>query len=139
MLIAKNMLHSMETMGDRLRAARMQKYASANKAAEALGIPASTYRAHENGQNEFSPEEAERYARKFGSSAAFLLTGEARNGHSIDVAQPPRDQAVKLWELFGEVLKLEPGDAEQIVDLIESRLKQFNRRRAPRVRSTTGD
>lgn len=38
-------------------------------------MSASTYRAHENGQNEFGPEEAERYARKFGTTAAYLLTG----------------------------------------------------------------
>ena len=66
----------METMGDRLRAARSRaNFTSATKAAEALGVSASTYRAHENGQNEFGPEEADRYARKFGTTAAYLLTG----------------------------------------------------------------
>lgn len=66
----------MESMGDRLRAARLTKFDSANKAAAALGVSGSTYRAHENGQNEFGPEEAERYARKFGTTAAYLLTGD---------------------------------------------------------------
>lgn len=66
----------MKTMGERLRAARSAKYSSAAKAADALSVSASTYRAHENGQNEFNPEEAERYGRKFGVSAAYLLTGE---------------------------------------------------------------
>lgn len=66
----------METMGDRLRAARARaNFTSATKAAEALGVSASTYRAHENGQNDFGTEEAERYARKFGTTAAYLLTG----------------------------------------------------------------
>ncbi|RWC29816.1 MAG: helix-turn-helix transcriptional regulator [Mesorhizobium sp.] len=66
----------METMGDRLRAARERAgYRSAAKAAEALGISPSTFRAHENGQNEFGPVEAERYARRFGTTAAHLLTG----------------------------------------------------------------
>lgn len=65
-------------MGDRLRAARIAaKFTSATKAADALGVSASTYRAHENGQNEFGPEEAERYARKFGTTAAHLLTGDS--------------------------------------------------------------
>jgi phage repressor protein C with HTH and peptisase S24 domain len=67
---------AMNTMGERLRAAREAKYRSAAKAAVALGINASTYRAHENGQNEFNPEEAERYGRKFGVTAAYLLTGD---------------------------------------------------------------
>lgn len=67
---------AMTTMGERLRKVREAKYPSAAKAAAALGVSASTYRAHENGQNEFSPEEAERYGRKFGVSAAYLLTGE---------------------------------------------------------------
>lgn len=67
---------AMENMGDRLRAARLlARYSSASKAAEALGVSASTYRAHENGQNEFGPEEAEHYARKFNTTAAHLLTG----------------------------------------------------------------
>jgi phage repressor protein C with HTH and peptisase S24 domain len=69
----------METMGDRLRAARLlARFSSAAKAAEALGVSASTYRAHENGQNEFGPEEAEHYARKFGTTAAHLLTGNGK-------------------------------------------------------------
>lgn len=63
------------TMGERLRSAREKKYKSASKAAEALGISASTYRAHENGQNDFGPEEAEQYARAFGANAGWLLTG----------------------------------------------------------------
>lgn len=63
-------------MGERLRAARENAgYSSAQKAAEAIGISASTFRAHENGQNEFGPVEAERYARRFGTTAAHLLTG----------------------------------------------------------------
>lgn len=77
----------METMGDRLRAARLKKYDSANKAAVVLGVTPSTYRAHENGQNEFGPEEAERYGRKFGVSAAYLLTGD-RSGRLVETFDP---------------------------------------------------
>ncbi|PST19298.1 phage repressor protein [Rhizobium sp. JAB6] len=66
-----------KSMGERLRAAReAANYPSATKAAEALGVSLSTYRAHENGQNEFSAEVANRYAKKFGTTAAYLLTGE---------------------------------------------------------------
>lgn len=70
----------METMGERLRIARQGKFDSANKAATALGVSPSTYRAHENGQNDYGPEEAERYGRKFGVSAAYLLTGHGPRG-----------------------------------------------------------
>ncbi|MCZ4500992.1 MAG: hypothetical protein JWQ74_3547 [Marmoricola sp.] len=67
----------MQTMGERLRAAReAANYSSATKAAESLGVSVSTYRAHENGQNDFAPDVAEQYARKFGTSAAYLMTGE---------------------------------------------------------------
>ncbi|MFK0163511.1 XRE family transcriptional regulator [Rhizobium sp. NPDC090279] len=66
-----------KSMGERLRAAReAANYPSATKAAEALGVSLSTYRAHENGQNEFNAEIANRYAKKFGTTAAYLLTGE---------------------------------------------------------------
>ncbi|WFU07662.1 S24 family peptidase [Rhizobium sp. CB3090] len=66
-----------KSMGERLKAAReAANYPSATKAAEALGIGLSTYRAHENGQNEFGPEIADRYAKKFGTTAGYLLTGE---------------------------------------------------------------
>jgi len=68
-----------KSMGERLRAAReAANYPSATKAAEALGVSLSTYRAHENGQNEFSAEVANRYAKKFGTTAAYLLTGEGQ-------------------------------------------------------------
>jgi phage repressor protein C with HTH and peptisase S24 domain len=69
-------VRGMETMGERLRAARERKFSSASKAAEAMGVSASTYRAHENGQNDFGPEEADLYAKKFGTSAGYLLTGK---------------------------------------------------------------
>lgn len=66
-----------KSMGERLRAAReAANYPSATKAAAALGVSLSTYRAHENGQNEFSTEIANRYAKKFGTTAGYLLTGE---------------------------------------------------------------
>ncbi|WP_297323491.1 LexA family transcriptional regulator [uncultured Bartonella sp.] len=67
----------MDTMGQRLRNARIKAgFSSATKAADAIGISHSTYRAHENGQNEFGPQEAVVYGRKFDVSASYLLTGE---------------------------------------------------------------
>ena len=67
----------MTDMSYRLRKAReFAQFTSATEAARALGINASTYRAHENGQNDFGPTEAERYAKKFGVRASWLLTNE---------------------------------------------------------------
>ena len=67
----------MDTPGSRLRQARLDAgFTSAAKAADALGLKSSSYAAHENGQNGFDAEHAKRYGRKFGVSAAWLLTGE---------------------------------------------------------------
>ncbi len=63
-------------MSVRLKAARKDAgYKSATAAAEALGVAASTYRAHENGQNQFNVEEAKQYARRYKVSATWLLFG----------------------------------------------------------------
>lgn len=69
--------YGMSTMHDRLRMAREAAgYRSAGKAAEALGMSKSTYGAHENGQNEFDPQQARTYAKKFNVLAGWLLTGD---------------------------------------------------------------
>lgn len=66
----------MSEKSDRLREARIKSgYRHASEAASALGVTASTYRAHENGQNDFGLEEAETYARKFNVSAIWILKG----------------------------------------------------------------
>lgn len=94
----------MESMGDRLRKARLAAgYSSATKAAEAMGIGVSTYRAHENGQNNFSAEEAARYARRYGVTAAYLLTAATS-------AQP---QSIPLMGYLGAGAEIEP-DFEQV-------------------------
>ena len=79
-----DIMHVMNTMGQRLREARLKAgFSSATKAADAIGVSHSTYRAHENGQNDFGPEEAAIYGRKFGVSASYLLTGENGAKHKI--------------------------------------------------------
>lgn len=66
----------MSEMSDRLRDARIDAgYKSAAAAAEALGVNPSTYRAHENGQNEYSMTEATHYGRKFRVNPIWLFTG----------------------------------------------------------------
>jgi transcriptional regulator with XRE-family HTH domain len=64
------------TPGDRLRQARLLAgFKSATKAAAAAGMSESSYRAHENGQNAFTPEQAQHYASVFGCDPVWLLIG----------------------------------------------------------------
>jgi hypothetical protein len=67
------------TRGERLRAARRHRFRSARAAALALGIPSSTYGAHERaehpGGRDYGPEEATRYGQRFGVTTEWLLTG----------------------------------------------------------------
>lgn len=60
-------------MSDRLKEARIDAgYASAAKAAEAMGVRPSTYQAHENGSRGFKRESVIRYARFFKVSLPWL-------------------------------------------------------------------
>lgn len=67
----------MSDMGNRLKQAREAAgYPSARAAATQKGWKISTYSAHENGQNEFGPDEARRYSKAFKVTAGYLLTGD---------------------------------------------------------------
>ena len=64
-------------MNERLRNARKAAgFASATDAIEYCKWRGSTYRAHENGQNNFNAEYATKYGRAYGVSASWLLLGE---------------------------------------------------------------
>lgn len=66
------------TAGDRLRAAREGAgHRSARAAASVLRIGYSTYLGHENGQNDFTPTQARKYADAFGVDAMWLMFGES--------------------------------------------------------------
>lgn len=68
---------------DRLRAAREAAgFETATAAADAMGVPAPTYLAHENGSRGFPASRARSYASTFGTSAEWLLYGGA--------PEPPR-------------------------------------------------
>ncbi|QDP20694.1 XRE family transcriptional regulator [Bradyrhizobium cosmicum] len=83
----------METMGDRLRRAREKAgFSSAMAAAKRFGWPTSTYGAHENGQNGFPVDAAERYGRAFKVSAGWLLSGDG---------EPTRKNVVRIEGLVG--------------------------------------
>jgi phage repressor protein C with HTH and peptisase S24 domain len=67
------------TRGERLRIAREKRFKSARLAGKAMGIPVSTYGAHERAQSpggrDYGPEDAKKYARRFGVTPEWLLTG----------------------------------------------------------------
>ncbi len=65
--------HAPDTKKDRLKAARVRFFSSARQAALRHGWGASTYAAHENGQNDFNEAHAREYARAYKVSAAWLL------------------------------------------------------------------
>jgi hypothetical protein len=65
----------MTDMHERLRQAREAAgFEKASDAARALDVPVPTYLGHENGSRTFRPS-AEQYARRFGVSLEWLLTG----------------------------------------------------------------
>ena len=63
---------------DRLRELRIKKgYESTAAAAAAFGWNENTYKSHENGERGIKLSVARKYATAFGSSASFILTGDA--------------------------------------------------------------
>jgi phage repressor protein C with HTH and peptisase S24 domain len=108
------------TRGERLRIAREKRFKSARLAGKAMGIPVSTYGAHERAQSpggrDYGPEDAKKYARRFGVTPEWLLTGRepfptgadeaphapkvpvigyvgaGSTAHFYDVAQPDLDE-----------------------------------------------
>jgi SOS-response transcriptional repressor LexA len=107
-----------QTPADRLRAARIAAgFSSTVAAASSLGMSASTYRAHENGQNEFSPDQAEVYSKKFKVSAAHLLLGEpspdnpALNIRLREAVAEAGVSPAELAESLSEQLGREIGEA----------------------------
>ena len=77
-------------MNVRLKSARMAAgYSKASQAVEKFKWNISTYRAHENGQNQYDAKTAAIYAEAFRTSAAWLLTGEtteSQNENNIKTA-----------------------------------------------------
>jgi hypothetical protein len=86
---------------ERLRQARLQAgYKEASEAARALGMRESTYLGHENGSRGFKAQ-ADRYARKFGVSLEWLLTG--RGPRAPRTTTPAAPAAASTVPLVGYV------------------------------------
>jgi phage repressor protein C with HTH and peptisase S24 domain len=90
-----NLVSMATTRGERLRIAREKRFKSARLAGKAMGIPVSTYGAHERAQSpggrDYGPEDAKKYARRFGVTPEWLLTGreQFRPGET-DKPSPPK-------------------------------------------------
>lgn len=82
----------MSEKNERLKKARMDAgFRYASDAANAMGLVGSTYRAHENGQNDFSFEEAQVYAKKFGVDALWLMNGDSHSANGVSATSAPQD------------------------------------------------
>ena len=86
------------TRGERLRIAREKRFKSGRAAANAMGIPVSTYGAHERaespGGRDYGPDEAKRYARRFQVTPEWLLTGRGLSPTGEEEAPAPKIQVV---------------------------------------------
>ena len=70
----------MSTLNERLRHARQKAgYNTATQAIDLFGWKSSTYRAHENGQNNYGVEEAKAYAKAYGVTPSWLLIGDTKD------------------------------------------------------------
>jgi hypothetical protein len=82
------------TRGERLRIAREKRFKSGRLAAKAMGIPVSTYGAHERaespGGRDYGPDEAKRYARRFQVTPEWLLTGRGPSPTGEDEPPAPK-------------------------------------------------
>jgi hypothetical protein len=81
------------TRGERLRIAREKHFKSARLAGKAMGIPVSTYGAHERaespGGRDYGPDEAKKYGRRFKVAPEWLLTGREPVSTGADAPPPP--------------------------------------------------
>lgn len=96
------------TPGERLRAARIAAgHKSASTAAAAAGMSESGYRSHENGTNGITAEQAQLYAKVFGTTPALILFGEEGRAAPTVVA------LVRLLERKGV---LSPNEARKVFE-----------------------
>jgi phage repressor protein C with HTH and peptisase S24 domain len=106
------------TRGDRLRIAREKRFKSARLAAKAMNVAVSTYGAHERAQSpggrDYGPEEAKKYARRFGVTPEWLLTG--REPFSVGEEPPPPKVPVVGYVGAGSTAHFYDGVAQPDLD-----------------------
>lgn len=92
----------MKEPSDRLRELRIKKkYETAADAANAFGWNANTYKSHENGERGIKPNVARKYAAAYGSTAAYILTGDAVPNTIQGVSSIPLEGIVAAGEFRG--------------------------------------
>jgi hypothetical protein len=115
-------------MNERLRNARIAAgFASATDAIEYCKWKGSTYRAHENGQNNFNAEYATRYGKAYGVSASWLLLGEGSEGEVIAKRQPSKSSmkgcslktCPERIQAYALLLKDEPKNISYVGKLLD--------------------
>lgn len=109
-------------MHSRLRKARLNAgYPTATAAIKACGWRNSTYRAHENGQNNFSVEDAEVYASAYGVTAAWLLLG-AEGGAEEKIIKAPtkphKHNCIEQIFAIATLLRDDPKNRPLVMKLI---------------------
>lgn len=111
------------TPGDRLRAARLNAgYRSVAKGATALGMSESSYRAHENGQNAFTADQAERYAAAFGVEPAWLMFGDELSGPEVTTGAVALSSSAILAALVQSLHDKGVLSGEETVEVYEQAL-----------------
>ena len=117
----KHLLHKrmpyaqrMDDPAARLRIARMRAgYSTAKDAAEALGLPVSTYIAHENGSRGYPAKRAEVYARKFKVREQWLLYGV---GPAPGETDAPKAEVINIWDRLDPTARREALDILRILE-----------------------
>ena len=109
------------SMADRLKHARVTAgFKTAAAAIEHFNWPSSSYRAHENGQNDYGPEAASKYGKAYGVSAAWLLLGDNNN-----VETPRAKAAIHKHDCFEQIqaatllLKSDPKNMD-LINMLDS-------------------
>jgi len=102
-------------MNKRLVNARIAAgFATATDAIAYCGWRSSTYRAHENGQNNFGLESAAEYAKAYGVSAAWLLLGDEPSHNAPAKKKTPKthrhDCIENISAISGLLKKMGPHD-----------------------------
>lgn len=110
----------MKTRGERLKYLREKAgFRSAREFAQLMGVPVSTYNAHERagtpGARDFDEEAAAKYARKLQADKLWLLFGDGvtRGSALIEPDSPPDPEALSAAQRRKRQ-KLQPGEVIEV-------------------------
>jgi len=109
--VTNRIMHGcMDTPNERLRAAREKAgFTTAKEAAQAMGVPVSTYIGHENGHRGFPAKRAPQYARKFKVTEEWLLYGKGEG---------PSGQTAEVVDLYNSIPAQRRREALEILRLL---------------------